>query len=81
MWLTDLQAQATKFKVDLMLGLGEDKTPTPLSKAEAAARYIAGTPLRGDGQREISAERRGGQLREEEGSQGTAVLAQAMGFT
>ena len=55
MWLTDLQAQATKFKVDLMLGLGEDKTPTPLSKAEAAARYIAGTPLRGDGQREISA--------------------------
>ena len=54
MWLTDLQAQAIKFKVDLMLGLGEDTTPEPLTKEQTAARYTSGTPLRGDGQRELS---------------------------
>ena len=54
MWFTDLQAQAIKYEVDLMLGLGEEKTPVLLTKEQAAARYTAGTPLRGDGQRELS---------------------------
>ena len=34
---------------------GPMPAPYDGERAEAAARYIAGTPLRGDGQREISA--------------------------